>query len=79
MVLLHVVALWALQTGLLRRAEVIVPPEPLLAGFVTRPASVVAAPLPVAQPPSPRPKFKSPAAPRAGAAARDPTPLLPDV
>ncbi|MCL4771179.1 MAG: hypothetical protein KJZ76_12675, partial [Burkholderiaceae bacterium] len=41
-VLLHVVALWALHTGLLRRAVEVIVPAVLLSEFVTPPAPVVA-------------------------------------
>ena len=50
-VLLHVGALWALQTGLLRRAVEIIVPATLLTEYVSPPAPVTqAAPPPQAQP-----------------------------
>lgn len=57
-VLLHVVALWALHTGLLRRAVEVIVPAVLLSEFVTPPAPVVAPepPPPLPSPPKPQPK-----------------------
>ena len=57
-VLLHVVALWALHTGLLRRAVEVIVPAVLLSEFVTPPAPVVAPepPPPLPTPPKPQPK-----------------------
>lgn len=52
-VLLHVVALWALQTGLLRRAVEVIVPVALLTEYVTPPAPVTKAEPP---PPAPTPK-----------------------
>ncbi|MBX3586993.1 MAG: energy transducer TonB [Ramlibacter sp.] len=52
-VLFHVAALWALQSGLLRRAvEVIVPAE-IIAEFIEPPAPKVEPPPPVPKPPVP--------------------------
>jgi protein TonB len=55
-VLLHVVALWALHTGLLRRAVEVIVPAALLTEFVTPPAPVVAPEPPPPTPPKPQPK-----------------------
>lgn len=52
-VLLHVAALWALQTGLLRRAVEIIVPAVLLTEYVSPPAPVTKAEPP---PPAPAPK-----------------------
>ncbi len=54
-VLLHVAALWALQSGLLRRAAEVVVPVELLSAILTPPAP----PAPPA-PPTPRPKAPAP-------------------
>ena len=58
-VLFHAVALWALQTGLLRRAAEIVIPAQVLAEFVTPPAPEAKEPPPPAQPP-PKPMPRQP-------------------
>ena len=58
-VLFHAVALWALQTGLLRRAAEIVIPAQVLAEFVTPPAPEAKEPPPPAQPP-PKPVPRQP-------------------
>jgi protein TonB len=65
-VLLHVVALWALHTGLLRRAVEVIVPAVLLSEFVTPPAPVVAPepPPPAPSPPKPQPKTVRPPKPR---------------
>ncbi|MGL6205068.1 MAG: energy transducer TonB [Giesbergeria sp.] len=57
-VLFHVLALWALHTGLLRRAVEVIVPAVLLTEFVTPPAPVVAPepPPPTQTPPKPQPK-----------------------
>lgn len=52
-VLLHVAALWALQTGLLRRAVEVIVPAVLLTEYVSPPAPVTKAEPP---PPAPAPK-----------------------
>lgn len=71
-VLLHAVALWALQTGLLRRAvEVIVPAE-LLTEFITPPAPTVA---PEPPPPTPVPPKITPKAVKTPAPRPAPQPL----
>lgn len=77
-VALHVAGLWALQSGLLRRAAEVVVPAELLSEFVTPPAPKVAPPVtpPAPTPPPPRaaPKVQAPRpAPRPLAIA-DPTP-----
>ena len=58
-VLFHAVALWALQTGLLRRAAEIVIPAQVLAEFITPPAPEAKEPPPPAQPP-PKPMPRQP-------------------
>ncbi|HNQ09051.1 MAG TPA: energy transducer TonB [Giesbergeria sp.] len=58
-VLLHVVALWALHTGLLRRAVEVIVPAVLLSEFVTPPAPVVAPEPPPPLPSSPKPQTKT--------------------
>ena len=67
-VLLHVVALWALHTGLLRRAVEVIVPAVLLSEFVTPPAPVVAPepPPPLPSPPKPQPKTVRTPTPREG-------------
>ncbi|HEY0824674.1 MAG TPA: energy transducer TonB, partial [Ramlibacter sp.] len=50
--LLHVAALWALQTGLLRRAAEVVVPVELLGALLTPPE--------VPAPPAPQPKAPEP-------------------
>lgn len=74
-VLLHVGALWALQSGLLRRAvEVIVPAE-LLSEFIAPPAPQVAPPPPPAPPaPQAAPRVKAPRPAPMPLAITDPTP-----
>ena len=58
-VLFHAVALWALQTGLLRRAAEIVIPAQVLAEFITPPAPEAKEPPPPVQPP-PKPVPRQP-------------------
>ena len=58
-VLFHAVALWALQTGLLRRAAEIVIPAQVLAEFITPPAPEAKEPQPPVQPP-PKPVPRQP-------------------
>lgn len=73
-VLLHVAALWALQTGLLRRAVEVIVPATLLAQYI-------APPTPAAQtepPPAPAPRPQTQRTPQAKAAPRpapQPAPL----
>ena len=78
-VLLHVAALWALQTGLLRRAVEVVVPVQVFSEIITPPAPKVETPAPV-QPPEPVPQPVVPRKPVAPppapklAAAREPAP-----
>ena len=58
-VLFHAIALWALQTGLLRRAAEIVIPAQVLAEFITPPAPEAKEPPPTVQPP-PKPVPRQP-------------------
>ena len=53
---LHVAALWALQSGLLRRAVEVVVPVEILSSFVTPPTPRIAAPPPPPAPPVEAPK-----------------------
>ena len=72
-VLMHGVALWALNTGLLQRAVEVVVPAQILAEFIAPPPppSPVEAPAPAMQPPPPAPE---PPRPRAQRAAPQPAP-----
>ena len=54
-VLFHVAALWALQTGLLRRAVEVVVPVQVFSEIITPPAPKVEPPPPVTKPPEPAP------------------------
>jgi periplasmic protein TonB len=77
-VLFHVAALWALQTGLLRRAVEIVVPVSILSEFVTPPAPKVEPP---PAPPQPRPPetITKPAARKVERASPAPHPVaVPD-
>lgn len=56
-VLLHVAALWALQTGLLRRAVEVIVPVQMLSEMITPPA-------PKPEPPAPQPQPKAPEPPK---------------
>ncbi|MEN9539409.1 MAG: hypothetical protein RLZZ126_1644 [Pseudomonadota bacterium] len=78
--LLHVAALWALQTGLLRRATEVVLPVALLSEWISPPAPKVAEP-----PPTPTPSRQQtlkrqgqPPVPPAPVAAPDPMPAPPN-
>ena len=71
-VLLHVGALWALQTGLLRRAVEIIVPATLLTEYVSPPAPVTQAEPP---PPAPAPKPQRPTQVKAPAPRPAPEPL----
>jgi protein TonB len=78
-VVFHVAALWALQTGLLRRAVEIVVPAEILSEFITPPAPRADAPKPPAPAtpaPQPRRTVQRPALPPAPQplAIADPTP-----
>jgi len=75
-VLLHLGALWALQTGLLRRvADLVVPAEILVE--ITAPAAAEAPPAAAQPQPAPRPKpTETPTPPKAATTApQTPTPL----
>ena len=74
-VLFHVAALWALQSGLLRRtAEIIVPVE-ILSQFIEPPKPKEPPPPPPPPPPAPQPKItKAPPPPRP-MAIREPKPV----
>jgi protein TonB len=54
-VMLHVAGLWALQSGLLRRAAEVIVPAELLSEFIAPPAPRVAPPAPKVQAPRPAP------------------------
>lgn len=54
-VLFHVAALWALQTGLLRRAVEVVVPVQILTEFITPPEPKIEPPAPEPKPPAPEP------------------------
>jgi periplasmic protein TonB len=75
-VLFHVTALWALQSGLLRRAvEEIIPAE-VLSEFMDAPAPKVAPRITPVTPPTPVPAVQATVAPRATAATlNEPAPL----
>ena len=55
-VLFHIAALWALQTGLLRRAVEVVVPVSVLSDLITPPAPKVETPPPEVKPPPPAPQ-----------------------
>lgn len=59
----HVLALWALQTGLLRRAVEVVVPVEMLSEIITPPAPKPEPPKPVVQPPAPAPRHVAPRKP----------------
>lgn len=69
-VLLHVGVLWALQSGLLRRAVEIVVPVSILSEMVTPPVPQVEPPPPAPQPPRPAPKPVAREKPRPAPAPR---------
>ena len=69
--LLHVGALWALQSGLLRRAAEVIVPAEVLAQFIAPPAPEAPAPPPPAPPPPAAPPPRKTAPPKA------PLPLTP--
>jgi periplasmic protein TonB len=54
-VVFHVAALWALQTGLLRRAVEIIVPATILSEVIVPPAPKVEPPPPAPKPPEPKP------------------------
>ena len=72
-VLFHVAALWALQTGLLRRAVEIIVPAEILSEIITPPAPKVEPPPPAPPPVKPIRKIELPPPPLPVAIA-DPTP-----
>lgn len=77
-VALHVVGLWALQSGLVRKAAEVIVPAELLSEFIAPPAPPKVTPPPPAPPPPPRPAPK--AAPRPApmpVAIADPAPNAP--
>ncbi len=75
-VLLHVAGLWALQSGLLRRAAEVIVPAEVLSEFITPPAPP---PPPVPPPPKPAPPPPPKPAPRAPAPRPAPMPVaIPD-
>jgi protein TonB len=74
-VMLHVAGLWALQSGLLRRAADVIVPAELLSEFIAPPAPKVAPPAPPAPPPPrPAPKVQAPRPAPMPVAIADPTP-----
>lgn len=79
-VIFHVAALWALQTGLLRRAMELVVPAEILVEFIEPPAPTVALPKPAPLKPTPvkGPVTRSPTPPQSVSpqplAITDPTP-----
>jgi protein TonB len=77
-VIFHVAALWALQTGLLRRAVELVVPAEILVEFIEPPAPIVVPPPPAPPAPVKQPVAKAPAPVKTVApqplAIADPTP-----
>jgi protein TonB len=77
-VIFHVAALWALQTGLLRRAVELVVPAEILVEFIEPPAPIEVPPPPAPPAPIKRPVAKAPAPVKTVApqplAITDPTP-----
>ena len=78
-VALHVAGIWALQSGLVRKAAEVIVPAELLSEFIAPPAPPKVAPPPPAPPPPPTPAPKAPPriAPRPApmpVAVADPTP-----
>lgn len=77
-VLLHVAGLWALQSGLLRRAAEIIVPAQLLSEFIAPPLPKTAPPPPPAPPTpppaKPAPKVQAPRPAPLPVAIADPTP-----
>jgi periplasmic protein TonB len=63
-VVFHVAALWALQTGLLRRAVEVIVPVAVLSDLITPPAPKVEAPPPPQVQPPPPPPAPQPVVPR---------------
>ena len=77
-VMLHVAGLWALQSGLLRRAAEVIVPAELLSEFIAPPAPRVAPPAPptppAPPPPRPAPRVQAPRPAPMPVAIADPTP-----
>ncbi len=77
-VLFHVAALWALQSGLVRKAAEVIVPAELLSEFINPPAPKVAPPppKPAPTPPAPKtaPKVQAPKPAPMPLAINDPTP-----
>ena len=79
-VMLHVAGLWALQSGLLRRAAEVIVPAELLSEFIAPPAPRVAPPAPPTPPapppppPRPAPRVQAPRPAPMPVAIADPTP-----
>ncbi len=77
-VLFHVAAIWALQSGLVRKAAEIIVPAELLSEFINPPAPKVAPPppKPAPTPPAPKtaPKVQAPKPAPMPLAINDPTP-----
>ena len=77
-VVFHVAALWALQSGLLRRAIEVVVPAEILSEFITPPLPKPPPPVPTPpqpKPPLPQPKAPSPPPPPMPVAIPDPVPV----
>ena len=77
-VMLHVAGLWALQSGLLRRAAEVIVPAELLSEFIAPPPPRVAPPAPptppAPPPPRPAPRVQAPRPAPMPVAIADPTP-----
>ena len=82
-VMLHVAGLWALQSGLLRRAAEVIVPAELLSEFIAPPAPRVAPPAPRVQAPRPAPMpvaiADPPPAPNAPVGVTTPQPPAPPI
>src|SRR6218665_388225 len=76
-VALHIAGLWALQSGLLRRAAQIIVPAELLSNFIAPPAPEAAPPPPPPAPPAPRPKAQAPRPAPMPVAMPEPAPAAP--
>jgi protein TonB len=72
--LFHLGALWALQTGLLQRAVAVIVPVQLLSEFIAPPRPKVAPPPPVRKPVTPPVRHQTAAPPPMLLAMADPTP-----
>ena len=76
-VLFHIAAIWALQSGLVRKAAEVIVPAELLSEFIAPPAPKVAPPPPkppAPTPPKPAPKVPAPKPAPMPLAINDPTP-----